>query len=82
MTFPLSDDFFVCVLFTIRDELDVIPSYTTAVRLCNQALAAIPVAQISVERLFSAMRLLLYDLRSLLKQDAVEAMLLLRTNMI
>ena len=32
--------------------------------------------------LFSAMRLLLSDIRSWLKQDAVEAMLLLRTNMI
>jgi hypothetical protein len=39
------------------------------------------VTQVSVERLFSAMRLLLSDLRSLLKQDAVEAMLLLRANM-
>jgi hypothetical protein len=39
------------------------------------------VTQVSVERPFSAMRLLLSDLRSLLKQDAVEAMLLLRANM-
>ena len=58
------------------------PSYPTAVRPCSLALAALPVTQVSVERLFSAMRLLLSDLRSRLKQDAVEAMLLLRTNMI
>ena len=40
------------------------------------------VAQVSVERLFSPMRLLLSDLRSRIKQDAVEAMLLLCTNMV
>ena len=55
---------------------DVIPSYPTAVRPCSLALAALPVTQVSVERLFS-MRLLLS--RSRLKKDAVEAMLLLRT---
>ena len=40
---------------------------------------ALPVTQVSVEWLFSAVRLLLSDLRSRLKQDA-EAMLLLHTN--
>ena len=64
-------------IFTKKDALDVIPSYPTAVRLCNQALAVLLVTQVSVERLFSAMRLLLWDLRSRLKQDAVEAVLLL-----
>ena len=39
------------------------------------------VTQVSVERLFSAMKLLLTDLRSRLKPDVVEAMLLLRTNL-
>ena len=72
------------VIFTKRDVWDVIASYPTAVRPCSLALAAIPVTQVSVVRLFSAMWLLLSDLRSRLKQDAVEAMLLLllRTNMI
>ena len=51
-------------------------------RPCNLALAALPVAQVSVERLFSAMRLLLSDLRCSLNQDAVEAVLLLCTSMI
>ena len=61
-----------------------IPSYPTAVRPCSVALAAIPVTQVGVERLFSAMWLLLSDLWTRLKQDAVETMLLLllRTNMI
>ena len=42
----------------------------------------LPVSQVSVERLFRAMRLLLSDLRLLLKQDVVEAVLLLCTSMI
>ena len=49
--------------------------------ISDHALAALPVTQASVER-FSAMRLLLLDLRSLLKRDAIEAMLLVRTSMI
>ena len=51
-------------------------------RPCNLELDALPVTHVSVGRLFSAMRLLLSDLRSRLKQDAVEAVLLLRTSMI
>ena len=51
-------------------------------RPCNLALAALLVTQVSVERLFSAMRLLLSDLLSRLNQDAVEAVFLLRTSMI
>ena len=60
-------------VFTERDMCDVIPPNPTAVRLCSLALAALPVTYVSVERLFSAVRLLLRDLRSWLKQDAVEA---------
>ena len=56
-----------------QDVWTVIPSYPEAMRSCSQAPAALPVTQVSVERLFSAMRLLLSDLRSRLKQDAVEA---------
>ena len=48
--FPLSVEICAC---------DVIPSYPTVVRLCNQAFPALPVTQVSVERIFSAMRLLL-----------------------
>ena len=77
MTFPLSVE-----IFTKRDAWEVIPSYSTVVLLCNQAFAVLPVTQVNVEWLFSAMRLLVSDLRSLLQQDAVEAMLLLCTNMI
>ena len=77
ITFPLSVE-----IFTKKDAWDVIPSYPTAVRLSNQAIAALPSTLVSVERLFFSMRLLLEDLGSLLKQNAVEAMLLLHTNMI
>ena len=69
MTLPLFVDF-----FTKKDVGDVILSYPTAMRSCSRALAALPVTQVSVERLFSAMELLLSDLRSWLKQDTVEAM--------
>ena len=77
MTFPFSIE-----IFAKRDVLDVIPSYPTTVRPCSLALAALPVTRASVERLFSAMRLLLSDLRSRHKQDAVKALLLLIANMI
>ena len=60
---------------------DVIPSYLTAVRPCSLALAVLPVTQVNVERLF-AMKPLLSGLLSRLKQDAVEAMLLLCANII
>ena len=76
MTFPLFVE-----IFTKRDVWDVIPLYPTAVRPSSLALAALPVA-VSVERFVSPMRLLLSNLRSRLKQDAVEAMLQLRTKMI
>ena len=65
-----------------QDAWDVIPSYPTAVRPCSLALAALPVTQVSVERLLSAMRLFLSDLRSRLKQDSIVAMLPLHTNVI
>ena len=48
----------------------------------NQALAALPVMQVSVQWLFPTMSQLLWDLQSPLMQDAIKAMLLLRTNMI
>ena len=77
MTLPHSVE-----IFTKRGVWDVIPPYPTAVRPFGLALATLLVMQVSVERLFCAMRLLLSDLRSRLRQDAVEAMLLFHTNMI
>ena len=60
---------------------DVFPPYPTAVRPCSLALAVLPVTQVNVERLF-AMKPLLSGLLYRLKQDAVEAMLLLCANII
>ena len=55
-------------------------TYPVAIRECCQTLAAFPVTQVSVERLFSVMKLLVHDLRSRMKPDVIEAMLLLRTD--
>ena len=60
---------------------DVIPSYPTAVRPCSLALDVLPVTQVNVERLF-AMKPLLSGLLSQLKEDAIDAMLLLSANII
>ena len=43
-------------------------------------LAPLPPTQVSVERLFSAMKILLTDLRSKMKDDIVEAILFLKSN--
>jgi len=43
-------------------------------------LAALPPTQVSVKRLFSAMKILLTDLRSKMKDDIVEAILFLKSN--
>jgi len=43
-------------------------------------LAALPPTQVSVERLFSAMKILVTDLRSKMKDDIVEAILFLKSN--
>ena len=44
------------------------------------AVTALPVTQVSVERLFSALKFIVSDARSSMKPDLVEAVLLLRTN--
>ena len=59
---------------------DIVGKYPEIIQPASMALAALPVTQVSVERLFSAMKLLLTDLRSRLKGDILEAMLLLRSN--
>ena len=51
------------------------PLLTTA-----QILSAMPVTQVSVERLFSSMKFILSDQRSWMTQELVEAMLFLCAN--
>ena len=43
-------------------------------------LAPLPPTQVTVERLFSAMKILLTDLRSKMKDEIVEAILFLKSN--
>lgn len=43
-------------------------------------LVTLPVTQVSVERLFSAMKLFKSDLRSRVKADALESLLILKAN--
>ena len=51
------------------------PLFTTA-----QILSAMPVTQVSVERLFSSMKFILSDQRSSMTQELLEAILFLRAN--
>lgn len=60
--------------------LDAIQEYPEIVRETALVLTALPPTQVSVERLFSALKLLKSDLRTNLKEDVLEAMLFLRTN--
>ena len=59
---------------------DIIEHYPDPLKSTSMVMAALPATQVSVERLFSAMKLLLTDLRSRLKEDILEAMLLIRCN--
>ena len=43
-------------------------------------MVTLPVTQVSVERLFSAMKLFKSDLRSRVKADALESLLILKAN--
>ena len=60
---------------TVFDVLQVFPEN---VRQHCAAISGLPVTQVSVERLFSALKLLLTDTRSRLKDDDLQAVLFLR----
>ena len=61
-------------VWKIIDTLDE-PLLTTA-----KILSAMPVTQVSVERLFSSMKFILSDHRASMKQDLLDAILFLRAN--
>ena len=61
-------------VWKIIDTLDE-PLFTTA-----KILSAMPVTQVSVERLFSSMKFILSDHRASMKQDLLDAILFLRAN--
>ena len=56
--------------------------YPSGLKAATQTLTAIPVSQVSVERLFSGLKFILSDQRGAMKADLVEATLILRTNSI
>ena len=59
---------------------EIIDVYPKPIRAACHALSSIPTTQVSVERCFSHLRLLLRDNRAALKSDITEALLFLRTN--
>ena len=59
---------------------EIIKGYPEIIREITLTNIAIPLTLVSVERLFSVLKLMNTDLRALIKEDLVEAMLLLRTN--
>lgn len=57
-----------------------IPYYPEIVKNVAYTVTALPPTQVSVERLFSALRFIRSDLRASMKEDLVEAILFLRSN--
>ncbi|KAM4028644.1 uncharacterized protein ACNLHF_023936 [Anomaloglossus baeobatrachus] len=57
-----------------------IPLYPDIVRDVARVVTALPPTQVSVERLFSALKIIRSDLRASMKEDLTEAILFLRTN--
>ncbi|KAM4049182.1 LOW QUALITY PROTEIN: uncharacterized protein ACNLHF_006937, partial [Anomaloglossus baeobatrachus] len=58
-----------------------IPLYPDIVRDVARVVTALPPTQVSVERLFSALKIIRSDLRASMKEDLTEAILFLRTNL-
>ena len=58
---------------------EIIKGYPEIIREVALNVIAIPPTQVSVERLFSVLKLMKTDLRASMKEDLVEAMLFLRT---
>ena len=60
--------------------MNAIPLYPAILQDVAYAVTALPPTQVSVERLFSALRIIRSDLRTSMKEDLLEAILFLRTN--
>ena len=63
-----------------KTVFDVILNYPERIQYASRVVSAQPVTQVSVERPFSALKIILSDTRSRLKADLVEAFLFLHTN--
>ncbi|XP_073521308.1 protein MIS12 homolog isoform X1 [Phyllobates terribilis] len=59
---------------------EAIPLYPEIVRDVARVVTALPPTQVSVERLFSSLKIIRSDLRSFMKEDLMEAILFLRRN--
>ena len=59
---------------------EIIKGYPEIIREITLTNIAIPLTLVSVERLFSVLKLMNTDIRALIKEDLVEVMLLLQTN--
>ena len=59
---------------------DALESYAPVLQEAARVASALPPTQVSVERLFSSLKILKTDLRTRLKDDIIEAMLFLKTN--
>ena len=64
-----------------KDLSEAIKEYLDDLQDVARLLATMPVTQVSVERLFSALKLLKSDLRNKLKDDIIGDILLLRANL-
>ena len=62
------------------DVLEAVESFVKIIRNVAYAVTALPATQVSVERLFSAFRILRSDLLASMKEDLLEAILFLRVN--
>ena len=63
------------------DIYDIIKTeYPEELKDVAALLVTLPVTQVSVERLFSAMKIYKTDLRNRLKADALESLLVLKAN--
>jgi len=60
--------------------MDALPSYPEIIQKVAYAVTALPTTQVSVERLFSSLRIIKSDLRNRLGEDLINAILFLRTN--
>ena len=61
--------------------INAIPRYPEIVQQAATAVTGLPPTQVSVERLFSALRIIKSHLRGKLKEDLIDAILFLRTNL-
>ena len=62
------------------DIMNAIPHYPPMLQKLAFTLTALPPTQVSVEILFSALQIIRSDLRALMKEDLVKAILFLCTN--